>query len=483
MLGGMTRTYRGLLVSLGMLVGCGPGGATSEGETETETGTGTGTATEPTGGAELVGCERLAGGGEVEWAVRCGGPTDEWVTGVAVDGAGATYVAMNLRIWEEDGSAPILFGATEVTPVDEYEFVVVKFDGAGQAVWAKHFTGAGLQEIGELRACGGGVVFEGYAAAGTLDLGGGPIAEGYFIASLDSDGAHRWSRGLPVSALDGEVSIDDMHCDPDGNLAITGQFRGEVDFGAGKLVADEVYDGFVARFDAKGTPQWSRGFGAVGAGSSTRGTGVVHSPQGGVIVAGMTDVPIDLGGGLFGLGGMTYLAAYDADGGYVWERALEGGPPYVNSLAIGPAGQLAIGATFIGPVSFGTAEYENFLPDAQNMLESLYDGLIGFLDPAGVPGGSLHFGGVDNDDIIALEYDGGGTLMLTGRVGETFTLQAHVDEVPGWTWTTQEFYSASTAVTREAVIVASSLSGELDLGLGVLAPRGRGDLIVAKIRR
>lgn len=468
-----------------MLVGCGPGGAESEGETATGTATEAGTATEPepTEGVEAAGCERVAGGGQIEWAVRCGGPTDESVSAVAVDGSGATYVAMNLRIWEEDGSAPILFGATEVVPVDEYEFAVVKFDGAGQVAWAKHFTGTGYQEIGKLRACGDGVVFEGRAQDGTLDLGGGQVGERAFIASLDASGEHRWSRGLKVAATDGEVSIGDLRCDEAGNLAITGQFRGEIDLGAGKLVADEVYDGFVARLDAQGVPQWSRGFGAVGVGSSTRGTGVVHSLAGAVIVTGTTDVAIDLGGGLFGLGGTTYLAAYDVEGGYLWERALEQGPPYVHSLAIGPSGQLAIGATFIAPVSFGAAMYENFLPDAQDMLESLYDGLIGFLDPQGVPGGSVHFGGVENDDILALEYDGGGVLMLTGRVGETFTLRAYTDEAQSWEWTSEDLYAASTALTREAVLLASSVRLELDLGLGVLAPRGQGDLIVAKIKR
>jgi hypothetical protein len=242
-----------------LLAACGPQGGgetgegTSTGTTETSTSvaeptttsttsettvddTGTSTAGETaaptTGEPQPVGCERLAGGDGVDWYLRCGGASDEYVHGVGVDGAGDLLVAVELRTL--DPAPPFMIGGFEVVPGEASDILLLKFSSEGEALSVKHITGPGNQYIQAVTVCADGFVIAGGAPPGT-DLGGGPLADEDFIASFDGEGTHRWSRSVPIL----------------------------VESGASGEAEAALYDGFVARYDEAGALQWSEQIGSM----------------------------------------------------------------------------------------------------------------------------------------------------------------------------------------------------------------------------
>lgn len=511
----MTLTYR----SIGLIVGgaliavesaCGPGvgvtteesatqtetrGATTEGPGQTEPTTPTEGATEgvtegategvgTTEGPAAAGCERVAGAGDVEWYLRCGGAPREGVNGVAVDAAGSIYVGVDMR--NLDGSAPFMIGAFEVVPGDLSDILIVKLDASGEVVWVKHFSGPEDEYLAGLWGCGDGVAIVGGAPANALDLGGGVLAEADFIAAFDGEGAHRWSRGVPILVGDGHVTWSDAACDATGSLALTGLYRGGIDLGGGPIMPADLYDGIVARFDPAGGLLWSHSFG--GDGSYPTGRAVAYTPGGEVAVVGSFDGTVDLGGGPLTAsnGDDVLVALLGADGAHVWSRQIgPDGLQYGAAVAVDGAGQVVVGGTFLDGITIGADSYVNTFPDAVEDIDgTLYDGFLAFLDVEGAPSSSLQIGTKLDDDMYSLEFDANGVLMMSGFTAEAFTVRAHVDGVPGWQWTTKAWLRGHVALAGDdAVVVATGTGGPVDLGGGVLASHGQEDMVVAKIRR
>ncbi len=441
------------------------------------------TDTEPTGG-EAVGCEKLAGTGDVEWYLRCGGPGNEAVNGVAVDSAGNIYVGLSLDD-DDDTGASITFGAFTITPGGDSDAAIVKFDGAGEVVWLKHFTGPGYQNIRHLRLCGDGVVFVGQGDAGTIDLGDGPLPAEPFIASLDAEGAQRWVRG--IGEQDG-LSVWDMACDADASLVVTGS-TGPIDLGGGPVLPPDTDDGVVARFDPAGGLLWARTFNNTGNFPHAIGRAVTYGPGGEVVVMGDFTGSVDLGGGplLADDGEDIVVAMLTGAGAPLWIHHIgPAGLQYAGAVAVDAAGQVVIGGTFLESITLGADSYENVFPDAQEPVDgTLYDGFVAYLDATGAPSSSLHIGSKLNDEILDLQFEAGGALLMSAYTDESFTLRALVDGEPGWTWTAPVLEHAPTeiATTAGAVVLATSPAQPIDFGGGVLAERGHRDLLVARLRR
>jgi hypothetical protein len=130
---------------------------------------------------------------------------------------------------------------------------------------------------------------------GTVDFGGGPLTSvgiDIFVAKYAGpDGAHLWSRRFANTAADAGFSVV---VDPSGNVMVTGQFNGMVDFGGGPLTS-AGYDIFVAKCaGTDGAHIWSRRFGGTAA---DVGTSIVVDPGGNVLVTGSYQDTVDFGGG------------------------------------------------------------------------------------------------------------------------------------------------------------------------------------------
>src|SRR5262249_20207847 len=124
---------------------------------------------------------------------------------------------------------------------------VLKLDPKGQLVFDETFTagsGGSAMEVGVTVDSAGNVLLTG-EATGPVDFGCGPVARGACSVKRGPDGKHRASRSY--GAL-GQVSPGGIRVNGAGHVVWAGAFKGTVDFGAGPLTSlSQSYDGFVAK--------------------------------------------------------------------------------------------------------------------------------------------------------------------------------------------------------------------------------------------
>lgn len=439
------------------------------------------------GGGEA--CTRVAGDGEVAWALRCGGVTNEEVAGVAVDAMGDVYVGFNVRVF--DAAEPFRIEAFTVEPRDT-DIALAKFDGEGEAVWVRYFPGSEDQHLWLLRACAGGLVIFGDTQTNPVDLGGGPVGGGHFLAALDGDGEHRWSRSVPALDEYAHLSVSDLVCDANGGVVLVGDHSGVVDLGDGPL-PESGAGGVVARYDGEGSLLWSRSLG-----SGAYGDSAAFTPEGDVVIVGFFAGTIDLGDGpMTAYEEDALVTRWSADGATVWSRQFgPGGRQYGSAVAIDATGGITLAGVFSERLTIGKDAHVNAVPSPSPDLHgSGYDGFVAFLDASGMPRSSQHFGGLDDDFVFQAQYRAGDALMLSARTLDAVTLREYVAGEPGWEWRMPEtqvpeadmlgsdIFGALMAVTADGVVVAASPRGSIDFGEGPLEARGMKDLLLVKIRR
>ncbi|HYE21703.1 MAG TPA: SBBP repeat-containing protein [Tepidisphaeraceae bacterium] len=158
--------------------------------------------------------------------------------------------------------------------------------------------------------------------------------------------APAWAAGLGGP---GEDSVSGVTTDRAGNVYLTGQFSGKVDFdfsASGTTVLNGLNgSGFVAKYTAVGDLVWARPIqlGSIGAFVQS----VVVDRAGGVYLAGDFEGTVDFDPSRFGQENLTatahdaFVLKLDADGDFVWARRL----PTTDGLPLGgDTIELAFGA-------------------------------------------------------------------------------------------------------------------------------------------
>lgn len=143
----------------------------------------------------------------------------------------------------------IAFGGAVLSSKGYTDIFLARLNGAGNHIYSMSFGDADNQQPRDIAVDGAGsIVLTGYFL-GTLGFGGGQLASAGgsdgFVAKLGADGNHLWSMRF------GDVTNDDGHSvatDINGNVILTGEFTGTVDFGNGPLVSEGAQDIFLAKF-------------------------------------------------------------------------------------------------------------------------------------------------------------------------------------------------------------------------------------------
>ena len=361
-------------------------------------------------------------------------------------------------------------------------------------VWSQSFSSTSQDQGWSVAVDGAGNVLVTGNFTGTVDFGGGPltaVGTQSFLVKFDAAGNHLWSqtfgRGSGLS-----VAVDGA-----GNVLVTGNFTGTVDFGGGPLVSAGGSDIFVAKFDSNGVHLWSQRFGAPG-GNGDFGFGVAVDPSGNVVVTGLFENTVDFGGGpLVSAGGSDiFLAKFDAAGNHLWSQRFGGteslyfptDKPF--DVAIDGAGNVLVTGFFVGPVDFGGGPITSFGRDI----------FLAKFDAAGNHLWSQGFGdatGGGRGDGVAI--DGAGNVFVTGAfegqmdfgggpltaVSSDFFL-AKYDEDGNHLWS-QNFSSTDldqgfdVAIDGAGnVLVTGQFCGTMDFGGGPLVSAGESSIFLAK---
>jgi hypothetical protein len=290
---------------------------------------------------------KLGAAGAYAWAITYGtsppyfNPMYAGITpnGLAIDASGDILLGGSF-------SGTVDFGCGSLASSGEDVFVV-ELSSSGTCIWSKNFGSPGqFQGLSELRMDPAGNVLVSGTASGA-DFGGGALS-GWYIAKFDGKGAPLWSKAFPINCNEGGPQFS---VDRDGNSLLGGCYEGTTDVGCGTLTAPPTYAAFLAKFDAGGTCQWSKGYA-----DSSVVEGVTVDTCGDIYVAGNYGSSIDFGAGPL-TGGDLFVAKLDPSGASRWNVSF--GNQSVNEatlfgIVVDASGQPTIeGGLYTGSISFG----------------------------------------------------------------------------------------------------------------------------------
>jgi hypothetical protein len=219
---------------------------------------------------------------------RFGDAANQLPVGVAVDADGNVVLT---GIFE----GLVDFGGGPLTSAGDIDVFVAKLDPQLDHLWSRSFGDAALQVGWSVAVdAAGDVVLAGYFE-GSMDFGGGPLTSAgsvdAFVAKLDPQLEHLQSRrfGDPGVQYGFGAAVDGS-----GNVVLVGSFTDSVDFGGGPLTSADGYDLFVAKLDPQLEHLWSKRFGEE---DTQQAFGVALDGTGNIALTGELWGSIDFGEG------------------------------------------------------------------------------------------------------------------------------------------------------------------------------------------
>jgi len=301
---------------------------------------------------------------------------DWWTGGIAVDANDAGDIAIAGFFWDD-----MAIGGTVLETAGQGSGFVAKYDTDGNPVWARAVGGAAHAYAQAVSIDETGNVMVGGEFEETADFGAGPVtSEGgsdIFVARYASaDGAPMWSRAIGSTGADSTWSID---LDGDSPIVV-GSIGGDADFGCGVHSHLGDLDAYVARLDAAdGSCVWSIPIASTGRdeahGVATDGAGdfVVVGSFAGVIDFGSGPVTESNGDSVM------YLAKYAAaDAAFRWVLPINGRSfeqPW--AVATDADGIVYVTGTYEGNVDFGGGTTRG--QDGGDTFIAAYDADAGYL--------------------------------------------------------------------------------------------------------
>jgi fibronectin type 3 domain-containing protein len=300
--------------------------------------------------------------------------------------------------------------------------------GTGTHLWSKDMGGTVLADAVVpygVAVDGSGNVYVTGVYYGTVNFGNGNIASAgradMFIAKWSAGGAIQWVKHFGDAADQYGTAIA---TDTAGNIYVTGYFFGTVDFGAGPLTS-VGYDILLAKYNSAGTCQWSKRMGGT---STEMGQAIAVDGSSNVLVAGQYAATVDFGGGpLTSVGGYDgFIAKYNTNGGYVWQKSVGGAAlDTITGLGVDAQGNPTAVGHFSGTSNFGGA---NLTSAGSN------DIFVARYNAAGVHQWSNRYGDANDQRAYGGAVDAAGNVALTGYFtgqisfgGPTFTNVAGAD--------------------------------------------------------
>ena len=370
------------------------------------------------------------------WSKRFGGIVNDNSFSVAIDASNNVLVTGFFQGTADFGGGPVTANSLDI--------FVAKYDADGVHIWSRVFGGNSFDVAYSITTdASSNVLIAGYFW-NTIDFGGGNLTsaggQDIFVAKFSSSGVHQWSKRFGNTGSDesAEVAVD-----PSGNVVLTGFFDGIVDFGGGNLGSAGSGSLFIAKFDASGVHQWSRGYSAFGVSPGQNALDVAVDDSGNVVSTGWFAASINFGGGDLASAGSNdvFVVKLNASGTHQWSRRYGSlGDDQARSVDVDAAGNVTIAGTYTGTVDFGGGN----LTGGGGFVAS-YDGAavhqlsrrvgvsapqavdvdaFGFISILGVFSGTTDFGGgnltsAGGFDVFLAQYDATGVHQFSQRFGST----------------------------------------------------------------
>ncbi|MFD1875539.1 gliding motility-associated C-terminal domain-containing protein [Hymenobacter bucti] len=270
--------------------------------------------------------------GQQLWAQQwscAGGTIEPW--GIAVDGSGNVWVAglFGEAYWGTPGVAhTVTFGTTTLTATNRSsEIFLVKFDPAGQVLWARQTQSAFKSICSGLAVDAAGNAYltgttDQNARFGALTVstsGNGQLA---FVARYDAQGDAKWVQAV------GNGELNKIAVDAAGTCCLAGAAHTSFTLGGVPITAvfGGAPTGFLARLDAQGQVLWARQLPSPAA-------LLAVTPSGAIWTAQQITAPVTYGSQAFVPVGRddVLCLSFSAQGAYQWGRQFGGGTTTIGN--------------------------------------------------------------------------------------------------------------------------------------------------------
>ncbi len=342
---------------------------------------------------------------DLVWAKRAGGTSSDSGAGIALDGAGNSYVTGAFI-----GSATFGPGETNettLTSAGDDDIFVAKYDASGDLVWAKRAGGTGFDAGIGIAVDGSGNSYVTGFFQGSATFGPGETNEttltsagisDIFVAKYDASGDLVWAKRAGGTSRD---SGEGIAVDGSGHSYVTGYFEDSATFGPGEtnettLAGAGDRDIFVAKYDASGDLVWAKRAGGTsfdggGQGIAVDGAGnsyITGRFQGSAAFsAGETNETTLTSAGISDI----FVAKYDASGDLLWANRAGGtSTDFGSGIAADGAGNSYVTGGFADSATFGPGETNE-----------------------------TTLTGAGGNDIFVAKYDASGALVRAKRAGGT----------------------------------------------------------------
>lgn len=191
--------------------------------------------------------------GNVLWAKSLGATGQDGAYSVVCDQSNSVYV---VGYFQAPG---FIFGNDTLTGAASGKMLLVKYDSAGNELWARCATGSGSSlGYGVTIDNSGNIFITGSFSTGSITLGSTTLTNGgqsdAFLVKYDPAGNVLWARKAGSTSFDEGMS---MVVDQSGNAYMSGMFTGTVAFGSVTLTSNGLSDLYIAKYDPSGTVLWA----------------------------------------------------------------------------------------------------------------------------------------------------------------------------------------------------------------------------------
>lgn len=386
---------------------------------------GTGTANLSSAGNIDLFFSKYSSSGTYLWSKSLGGTNADYCRSVVADGSGNIYItgAFSGTIDFDPGA-----GTSNLTSSGQGDIYFAKYDASGNYVWAYKIGNSG-NEFGWNIGIDGSSnvylsgVFQGTTdfdpGAGTANLTSNGSPNDIFFAKYSPTGGYLWANRIGGSTAD---YARDMAVDASGNVYITGEFQGTVDFDPGAGTANLIPAGFFeiyfAKYSTTGAYIWAKN---VGGANGDIGYGIAVDGTGNVYVTGYfeTTADFDPGAGTANLtvGGSNdiFVAKYSSTGNYIWANKIGGiGSDLGYNIAFDASSNVYVTGSFASTADFdpgaGTANLTSTGPSDVFVAKYSSSGAYVF---------AFKIGGTNTDVGRAIAVSSSGVQHVTGEFMNT----------------------------------------------------------------
>lgn len=343
---------------------------------------------------------------------------------LAVDTSGNTYTVGTFNSTNVDFDPGA--GSSVLVNAGGEDVFITKLDSSGDLVWAKSISSSSNEFGNSVAIDSSNNVYVTGVFGATVDFDPGAGVQNLsstgnydvFILKLASDGSFVWAKKFGNNQWDEARSIK---VDSSGNVYLTGNFAGTVDFDPDaatttNLTSAGSADIYVSKLNSSGVFQWAQNFGGTG---NDQGYSVAVDSTGNVHTTGLFSGTVDFDPGANTTsytatspgGEDAFITKLDASGQFVWAKAFLGAGLYTRSRAITVD---ASGNVYTTGLAYGTTDFDPGANTASLSAVGSSDIFVSKLNSAGEYVWARMFGGSFGDQGNSIAVDGSGNVHTVG---------------------------------------------------------------------